>query len=96
MLQLLGARVHAVAACLLQLCVERWLAAGCRGGGGASDHVSVLGNEAMLVDVIKIVTGHGATLQDSIVSDIDRIATRVPLWPDAAAALHPRVQPEAA
>ena len=60
-----------------------------RGGGGASDHVSVLGNDAMMVDVIKIATGHGATLQDSIVSDIDGIAARVQLWLDQAPAAIP-------
>lgn len=42
-----------------------------------SDHVSVLGNEAMLMDVIRIATGADHEVDDVILSEIDNIAAGV-------------------
>lgn len=46
-----------------------------------SDHISVLGNEAVLADVIRVATGHAHELQDRIVSDIDAMAAQVDFDP---------------
>jgi phospholipid:diacylglycerol acyltransferase len=51
-----------------------------RGGPTTADHVDILGNTALLTDVLHIAAGQTDKLEDSIASDIARIAGNVPLW----------------
>ena len=44
-----------------------------RGGVQSGHHVDVLGNGGLLNDVLAIVTGNGADLEDEIVSDIGQV-----------------------
>ena len=48
-----------------------------RGGAGSADHVDILMNSGVLEDVIAIVSGRGAELEDRIHSQIREIAARV-------------------
>jgi len=43
-----------------------------RGGQPSGDHIDILGNEEMLEDVIKVVSGH--QVEERIISDIQAIA----------------------
>ncbi|KAK9802858.1 hypothetical protein WJX73_009777 [Symbiochloris irregularis] len=45
----------------------------------SADHVGILSNEALIEDVLRIVSGHGDELQDDILSDIDKIVANIPL-----------------
>ena len=51
-----------------------------RGGPATADHVDILGNAALLADVLHIAAGETRELGDQVVSDIPRIAANVPLW----------------
>lgn len=48
-----------------------------RGGPAAAAHIDILGNDAVLRDVITVVAGRADELADIVVSDIDRIAAAV-------------------
>ena len=49
-----------------------------RGGPYSADHVDILGNLDMMEDFVKIVTGHNVeSVQTRLVSDIEKIATRI-------------------
>lgn len=50
----------------------------CRGGPGASTHVEILGNEGMLNDLLRIVSGNGEGMADSTTTTIHSIAARIP------------------
>ena len=39
--------------------------------------MSVLGNEALLMDVLRVASGRGAELEDRIVSEISKVAARI-------------------
>ena len=45
-----------------------------RGGSSSGQHIDILGNAHMLMDVLAIVSGRGKQLQDEYVSDIASIA----------------------
>eukprot|EP00878_Enallax_costatus_P008458 GHUV01008840.1.p1 GENE.GHUV01008840.1~~GHUV01008840.1.p1 ORF type:complete len:707 (+),score=149.19 GHUV01008840.1:1658-3778(+) len=49
-----------------------------RGGPGASTHVEILGNEPMLLDLMKIAAGQGDGMEEVYHSDIRKIASRIP------------------
>ncbi|WIA16398.1 hypothetical protein OEZ85_013090 [Tetradesmus obliquus] len=49
-----------------------------RGGPGASTHVEILGNEGMLNDLLRIVSGNGEGMADSTTTTIHSIAARIP------------------
>ncbi len=51
-----------------------------RGGPSTADHVDILGNTALLADLLHIAAGATGELQDEVHSDIARIAAAVPLW----------------
>jgi phospholipid:diacylglycerol acyltransferase len=51
-----------------------------RGGPHTADHVDILGNAALLADVLHIAAGETGELGDQVHSDIARIAANVPLW----------------
>ncbi|KAL6754080.1 Lecithin:cholesterol acyltransferase-domain-containing protein [Haematococcus lacustris] len=48
-----------------------------RGGPATGSHVDILGNEALLSDVIRIVTGHGAEVGDRTESRLPDIAKEI-------------------
>lgn len=48
-----------------------------RGGPATAAHIDILGNEAVLHDIIRVATGRLDELSDIIHSDIDRIAAAV-------------------
>lgn len=48
-----------------------------RGGPGGAQHVDILGNHALLADLLVLAATGGASLEDRIVSDIERIADAV-------------------
>lgn len=50
----------------------------CRGGPGASTHVEILGNEPMLLDLMKIAAGQGDGMEEVYHSDIRHFASRIP------------------
>lgn len=52
---------------------------GCFRDAFSADHVTILSNEALIADVIRIAAGKGRDLDDDISSDIDRIAAQIPL-----------------
>lgn len=52
-----------------------WLC--CRGGPAAAAHIDILGNDGLLMDVIRVAAGRGHELADELHSDIDRIAASV-------------------
>jgi len=54
-----------------------------RGGVASGQHIDIMGNTEFLKDILTIACGHGDTLEDRIVSDIERIAANVPL-PDSS------------
>ncbi|KAI8810457.1 Lecithin:cholesterol/phospholipid:diacylglycerol acyltransferase, partial [Cladochytrium replicatum] len=58
--------------------IEDRRSSGDRGGPGAADHTDVLGNYALVEDVLRVVSGVGG-LEDRIVSEIRRISERVRL-----------------
>ena len=51
-----------------------------RGGPSTGDHVDILGNTALLSDLLHIAAGETGELRDEVHSDIARIAANVPLW----------------
>jgi phospholipid:diacylglycerol acyltransferase len=48
-----------------------------RGGPEAADHVSILGNRAVLEDTLRIAAGRGDLVEERIISEIDRIAANI-------------------
>ncbi|KAJ1918294.1 phospholipid:diacylglycerol acyltransferase [Mycoemilia scoparia] len=48
-----------------------------RGGFKASDHVTILGNYAMMEDVLKIASGFGNEIEDSFISKITKVAEKI-------------------
>lgn len=49
----------------------------CCSDGVSADHVTILSNEAVIADVVKIAAGLGRELEDDIHSDIDHIVSRM-------------------
>lgn len=54
----------------------------CRGGPAAAAHIDILGNDGLLMDVIRVAAGRGHELADELHSDIDRIAANVDFGSD--------------
>ncbi|KAI8391431.1 Lecithin:cholesterol acyltransferase-domain-containing protein [Radiomyces spectabilis] len=52
-----------------------------RGGSKAGDHVDILGNWEMTLDILKIVSNQGDNVTERILSNIEEYAKRVPLQP---------------
>lgn len=48
-----------------------------RGGPGASDHVNILGNEEMLADILRVVTGR--EVEERVHSEIFNIVDKIDL-----------------
>ncbi len=48
-----------------------------RGGPGASDHVNILGNEAMLEDILRVVSGQD--VEERVHSEIFTIVDKIDL-----------------
>ncbi|KAI9330807.1 Lecithin:cholesterol acyltransferase-domain-containing protein [Pilaira anomala] len=48
-----------------------------RGGYKASDHIDILGNWEMTLDLLQIVSGHGSNVTERIVSPIDEYAKKI-------------------
>ncbi|KAJ1964610.1 phospholipid:diacylglycerol acyltransferase [Dipsacomyces acuminosporus] len=48
-----------------------------RGGAGASDHINILGNHGATADILRIVSGRGAEIQDQFTSNILQFAKKV-------------------
>ena len=52
---------------------------GLQGGPKAADHVNIMGNHDLMMDILVIASGHGHELEDSIVSNIREMCDRVQL-----------------
>jgi phospholipid:diacylglycerol acyltransferase len=52
-----------------------------RGGGKSSDHIDIMGNTEMMNSILKIVAGHGDSVEGRIVTNIKDIAARIDLTP---------------
>jgi len=48
-----------------------------RGGPGTAQHVDILGNHKLLADLLAMAAGRAGKLEDSVVSDIPRIAEEI-------------------
>ena len=45
----------------------------------SADHVTILSNEALIADIVRIAAGRAHELGDDITSDLDRIVEQIPL-----------------
>lgn len=61
------------------LCTCALFACTCRTGPASGDHVDILGNEAMLMDVLVVAAGRGHELSDKFHSEIQTIMARIDL-----------------
>ncbi|CAO3642876.1 unnamed protein product [Cunninghamella blakesleeana] len=52
-----------------------------RGGSKSSDHVDILGNRLMTLDILKIISNKGDELTEQIYSNIEEVAKKVKLEP---------------